>query len=83
MKELGSESEKEHRDIINLLKELEFNNVILVGSEFKKVSDSTNHINFNNVEELIDHINQNDIAGKKILIKGSNSTHLEKLSNIL
>ena len=83
MKELGGESENEHRNIINLLKELEFNNVILVGCEFKKVSDETNYMNFDNVEELIGYINNNDIVGKKILIKGSNSTHLEKLSNIL
>ena len=83
MKELGGESENEHRNIINLLEELEFNNVILVGHEFKKVSENTDYMNFDNVEELISYINHNDIAGKKILIKGSNSTHLEKLSNIL
>ncbi|MBE6343136.1 MAG: UDP-N-acetylmuramoyl-tripeptide--D-alanyl-D-alanine ligase [Lentimicrobiaceae bacterium] len=83
MKELGCESENEHRHIINLLKELNFDNVILVGEEFKKVSHGTDYINFNNVEELIDHINQNGIVGKRILIKGSNSTHLEKLANIL
>ena len=83
MKELGCESENEHRHIIDLLKELNFDNVILVGEEFKKVSHGTDYINFNNIEELIDHINQNGIVGKRILIKGSNSTHLEKLANIL
>lgn len=83
MKELGCESENEHRHIINLLKELNFDNVILVGEEFKKVSHGTDYMNFNNVEELIVHINQNGIVGKRILIKGSNSTHLEKLANIL
>ena len=83
MKELGCESENEHRHIINLLKELNFDNVILVGEEFKKVSHSSDYMNFNNVEELIEHINQNGIVGKRILIKGSNSTHLEKLANIL
>ena len=83
MKELGCESENEHRNIINLLKQLEFNDVILVGSEFRKVSNGTGYLNFDNVEELITYINDNDIAGKRILIKGSNSTHLEKLSNIL
>ena len=83
MKELGCESENEHRHIINLLIELNFDNVILVGEEFKKVSHGTDYMNFNNVEELIEHINQNGIVGKRILIKGSNSTHLEKLANIL
>lgn len=83
MKELGNESENEHRDIINLLKELGFEKVILVGEEFKKVSGNTNYKNFNNVDELISYIRHNDIAGKKILIKGSNSTSLEKLANVL
>lgn len=83
MKELGCESENEHRNIINLLKELDFNNVILVGEEFKKASYDTHYINFNNVDELISYISQNDIVGKKILIKGSNSTRLEKLANVL
>ncbi len=83
MKELGCESENEHRNIISLIKELDFRNVILVGDEFKKVSNGTDYMNFDNVEELIEHINQNGIVGKKILIKGSNSTHLEKLANIL
>lgn len=83
MKELGAESENEHRNILRLLKELDFNNVILVGNEFRKVSKGTDYMNFDNVKELIDHINQNGIVGKKILIKGSNSTHLEKLANIL
>lgn len=83
MKELGNESENEHHNIINLLKELDFKDVILVGDEFKKVSGSTNYMNFDNVEELISYINQNKIAGKRILIKGSNSTRLEKLANVL
>lgn len=83
MKELGCESENEHRNIINLLKELDFNDVILVGEEFKKASYDTHYINFNNVDELICYISQNDIVGKKILIKGSNSTRLEKLANVL
>ncbi len=83
MKELGCESENEHSNIIKLLKELGFKDVILVGDEFKKVSGNTNYKNFDNVDELISYIRHNDIAGKKILIKGSNSTRLEKLANVL
>ena len=83
MKDLGCESENEHSNIIKLLKELDFKDVILVGDEFKKVSGNTNYKNFDNVDELISYIRHNDIAGKKILIKGSNSTRLEKLANVL
>ena len=81
MKELGSESLNEHQEILNLIKRLEFCNVILVGSEFNKINKEFQ--SFLNVDELISHINQNEISGKKILVKGSHSIHLEKLINIL
>lgn len=81
MKELGNESVNEHQEILNLVKELGFNNVILVGSEFNKVNSG--FVSFLNVEELISHINNNEIRGKKILIKGSHSIHLEKIINLL
>ncbi len=82
MRELGNNSEKEHKNIISLINELHFENVILVGNEFKKVADSC-FKTFTNVEELMDYINNNEISGKKILIKGSNGIHLEKIINLL
>ena len=82
MRELGKDSEKEHQIIVNLIKELKFENVILVGSEFKKTAD-TDFTTFDNVDELLSYINHNNISGKKILIKGSNSIRLEKIVNVL
>lgn len=82
MRELGKDSEKEHKIIVNLIKELKFENVILVGSEFKKNAD-TDFTTFDNVDELLSYINDNNISGKKILIKGSNSIRLEKIINVL
>lgn len=82
MRELGKDSEKEHQTIINLIKELKFDNVILVGDEFKKAA-GTDFTTFTNVEELRAFINVNDISGKKILIKGSNSINLKTLVNVL
>lgn len=82
MRELGKDSEKEHQIIVNLIKELKFENVILVGSEFKKTAD-TDFTTFDNVDELLSYINDNNISGKKILIKGSNSIRLEKIINVL
>ena len=81
MKELGNESLYEHQEILNLVKGLGFNNVMLVGSEFNKIESG--FVSFLNVDELISHINNNEIRGKKILIKGSHSIHLEKLINLL
>lgn len=81
MKELGHDSLNEHKEILKLIKELGFKNVILVGSEFSKVNDD--FISFQNVDELIVHITQNEITGMKILIKGSHSIHLEKTINLI
>lgn len=81
MRELGKESLSEHLEILNLIKKLNFNNVILVGNEFSKVNKD--FTSFSNVDELIKHINENEISGMKILIKGSNSIHLEKIINLL
>lgn len=82
MKELGKESESEHKNIVELIGELGFKDVILVGSEFKKVSKES-YKNFTDVEALAEYLSRNAISGKKILIKGSNSIHLERLVNIL
>lgn len=82
MRELGKDSEKEHQTIINLIKELKFENVMLVGEEFKKAA-GTYFATFTNVEELLAFINDNDISGKKILIKGSNSINLKSIVNVL
>lgn len=81
MRELGHESAEEHHKIIMLLKELDFKNVMLVGEEFKKVNDS--YDSYTNIDELIEHIKENDISGCKILVKGSRGVRLEKVINLL
>lgn len=83
MKELGKDSENEHATIINLIKELNFNDVFLVGEEFCKADKDNTFNHFTDVDKLLEYINKNEIINRKILIKGSNSIHLEKLKNIL
>ena len=83
MRELGSESQQEHKTIIELLKELKFKNVYLVGSEFSKCSENSVFSAFNNVEELAQYLQQHPVSGKDILVKGSNSIHLNKIIDSL
>lgn len=78
MRELGDESEQEHKTIIELLKELNFKNVYLVGSEFAKVTGKSEYSSFNDVEELAQYLQQHPVSGFDILVKGSNSVHLNK-----
>ena len=83
MRELGSESEQEHKNILELLKELGFKKVYLVGSEFSKCSKSFEFSTFNNVEELAQYLQKHPVSGNDILVKGSNSIHLNKIIDSL
>ncbi|HQF11201.1 MAG TPA: cyanophycin synthetase, partial [Paludibacteraceae bacterium] len=77
MLELGKQSEEEHRNIILLLQQNGFKNVLLVGSQFQKVND--NYRTFQNVEDLIKYLESSPLQGQNILIKGSRGIHLEKV----
>lgn len=90
MGELGDVSQEEHRKIIALLREVRFDEVWLVGSEFQKALDSQFSANgqapfriFANVDEVKAAISQNQPTGRYILIKGSNSTKLYELPALL
>ena len=82
MRELGEESEKEHENVLKLLEELKFKNVYLVGEEFSKVAKDY-YTKFENVDELIKHLNNNPVSSHDILVKGSNSVHLNKIIDSL
>lgn len=79
MRELGQESEKEHNSIVQLLKNLNFNNVCLVGSNFSKAAVDSEYNTFNDVESLSEYIDNHPVKNLDILIKGSHSIHLEKI----
>lgn len=76
MLELGDESEKEHQAIINLARELAFDQIITVGKNFKMINPST--LSFENTAELIEYLQQNKIQSENILLKGSRGIALEK-----
>jgi len=82
MLELGTLSEKEHQDIVNLLKEKGFTFVLLVGEMFK---NTANHPfrRFNDVEELSAFLADNCPENHTVLIKGSRGIKLEKIISLL
>jgi len=77
MFELGAQSEEEHQNIVNLLQQNSFKNVLLVGKDFKKTQNSFHSFEF--VSELIDYIRENPIRNNYILIKGSRGIKLERI----
>ena len=81
MGELGDVSQEEHQKIIALLEEARFDEVWLVGSEFQKANSPFR--TFANVDEVKAAIIQEQLNGRYILMKGSNSTKLFQLPELL
>ena len=82
MKELGSESEAEHRKLLNLLKDCHFERILLIGDEFPTTDD--HRITwFATTEEALSELERHPIAGATILLKGSNSNRLWTLEQKL
>lgn len=77
MMELGEESIAEHKSIINIINNYFWNDVILVGGDFKNVSN--NFIFFNTADETEAWIKQQHFQQSYFLIKGSRSIQLEKV----
>lgn len=83
MRELGTASEEEHRNILDLMKELKFKEALLVGSNFSAYNENPDWKTFAKVEDLCEYLQINPIIGKAILVKGSHSVQLEKVLPLL
>ena len=81
MRELGEYSHLEHQNIVNMLAERKAENVFLVGEEYMQTTSP--YPVFENVEMLHKHLEEQPIKGRNILLKGSRSTKMEKLLDIL
>lgn len=82
MLELGNISETEHQNVINLISNLNFSNVYLVGNIFSKINRSPIQA-FINVDELASFLKQNPIQNNYILVKGSRGIKLEKVLDLI
>ena len=78
MRELGSDSEREHRRIAEALRKSGIEEVWLVGDEFAKAGSG--YRLFKNVDEVKAAAAKEQIADRLILIKGSNGTRLFELT---
>lgn len=76
MLELGDESEKEHYNILNLAKNLGFNEIFTVGKNFKNINSS--ETSFENTTELTEYLKLHKIQSENVLLKGSRGIALEK-----
>ena len=81
MRELGEYAHLEHQNIVNMLAERKADTVFLVGEEYLQTTSP--YPVFENVEQLHKCLEDKPIKGKHILLKGSRSTRMEKLLDVL
>ena len=83
MKELGEVSHAEHQKIVDLLKASDVDTVWLVGAEFEHCDTPDTFRKFDDVEQVKEALKADRPRGRYILIKGSNSTRLFQLPELL
>jgi len=81
MLELGKDSLIEHAAIVNLLIDLKFDNVILVGEDFFKVKNEKFTF-FQTILETESFLSKRNFKGFEILLKASRGIGLEKLVSL-
>ncbi|MDD3907105.1 MAG: UDP-N-acetylmuramoyl-tripeptide--D-alanyl-D-alanine ligase, partial [Bacteroidales bacterium] len=77
MKELGSQSEEEHRKLTFKIAESNFDRVFLIGTEFHLAY--SDYPIFENAEAFTDYLKEQPLQGYTILIKGSRGNQLESI----
>ena len=81
MRELGEYSHLEHQNIVNMLAERKADTVLLVGEEYLQTTSP--YPVFENVEQLHKYLEDNPLRDRYILLKGSRSTRMEQLLDVL
>jgi len=80
MLELGETSREEHKQIIKMLEESNFECIILVGPEFMAVAEpSEKRMVFEKAEAAAEWLRQDPMQGYYILVKGSRGIQMEKV----
>ena len=97
MRELGAESLEEHKRILSQLQNMELERIWLVGEEFEKAVSSCSAVSdscplpqtscslkvFKDVQAVKEALKSAPITNSTILIKGSNSTKLHQLPEVI
>lgn len=81
MLELGSESQKEHQQILDMAEASGFDEIITVGPNFKAINFSD--LAFQDTAQLIDYIKAHPVQQRNVLLKASRGIALEKVIDYL
>ncbi len=82
MGELGPLSEKEHKAIVDKIKTMRLDTCWFVGSEFHQFNDGSGHF-FRDTQTLLTYLQDNNISGYDVFLKGSRSNKLEQCLDYL
>jgi len=82
MKELGKDSKFEHQNIIKLIDDLGFENVLIIGNEYHNFCHPP-YMFFDNNDKCKEFLLTNKITNSIVLIKGSRGAKLEEIFEIL
>ena len=84
MAELGPTSTEEHKELVEWLKTLAVDRILLCGPQFAQVSEpSEDLLVFREIDSLRSHLEQQSPNGYTILVKGSRVMGLERLTALL
>ena len=77
MKEMGADEQKEHTELVSIIGQYKWDDVILVGKEFKNIPHTYRW--FETSVEAAEAVKANPPANSAILIKGSRGSRMEAL----
>lgn len=84
MKELGKASREEHLKIVKRLLSMNLREIVLVGKEYKEIVPLNQRVKyFDSSLEAKEYLQKENVSDSLILIKGSRSTKMEILTDVL
>ena len=83
MRELGEESQREHEAIVERLLSNPTMHAVLVGPEYAFADGKPNIRWFPDVDAAVAYFAEHPLNGATVLLKGSNSTRMWKLEEVL
>jgi UDP-N-acetylmuramoyl-tripeptide--D-alanyl-D-alanine ligase len=84
MAEMGDAADREHSELAHWIDSLPVDRVILAGSQFSRVCESSSRILvFREKEEVASYLESEPVSGFQILLKGSRIMEMESLAKYL